>query len=154
MAKSRNDRRRTVRDISTTLEQLRETGLRITRPRREVVREIHAYDGVFSGEGLYERLQGSGSGVGRATVFRTIDVLVALQILERVHQPDGSHGYILRGPGHRHHLVCSDCGVVIEFQGCNLGELMDELAGRTKFAIKGHWLEVFGTCEQCQQAAD
>jgi Fur family transcriptional regulator, ferric uptake regulator len=142
-----------VRDIDTILDQLKSTGLRITRPRREVVREIKSHSGVFSGDGLYEQLQRRGSGVGRATVFRTIDVLVELQILERVHQPDGSHGYVLRSPGHRHHLVCSDCGVVVEFQGCNLNELMDDLAGRTNFSIKGHWLEVFGTCEDCQQAA-
>lgn len=141
-----------VRSVRDTISQLRSTGLRVTEPRKEVVQEIHSRQGTFTGEGLYEDLKGSGSGVGRATVFRTIDVLVDLGILDRVHQPDGAHGYVLRGPGHRHHLVCSACGDVVEFQGCNVGELIDELAGQTNFRIEGHWLEIFGTCDRCQQA--
>jgi Fur family transcriptional regulator, ferric uptake regulator len=141
-----------VPNIEETLDQLRETGLRITEPRKEVVREIHAQVGVFSGDRLYDLLKRRGTGVGRATVFRTIDVLVELSLLERVHQPDGSHGYVLRNPGHRHHLVCSACGEVVEFQGCTLDQLMDELADQTNFRIEGHWLEVFGTCDRCLQS--
>jgi Fur family transcriptional regulator, ferric uptake regulator len=139
------------RSVSDTLQQLKQTGLRVTDPRVEVVEEIHARGGMFTGEQLYEDLRGRGSGVGRATVFRTIDVLVDLEILDRVHQPDGAHGYVLRGPGHRHHMVCSACGDVIEFQGCNVHELIDELASQTNFRIEGHWLEIFGTCGHCQK---
>jgi Fur family transcriptional regulator, ferric uptake regulator len=140
-----------MRNVSDTLKQLRSTGLRVTDPRIEVVEEIHARDGLFTGEQLYDELRGRGSGVGRATVFRTIDVLVDLEILDRVHQPDGAHGYVLRGPGHRHHMVCSGCGDVVEFQGCNVGELIESLASETNFRIEGHWLEIFGTCGQCQE---
>lgn len=139
-----------MRSVSDTLKQLRHTGLRVTDPRIEVVEDIHARNGMFTGEQLYEDLRGRGSGVGRATVFRTIDVLVDLEILDRVHQPDGAHGYVLRGPGHRHHMVCSGCGEVVEFQGCNVGELIENLASETSFRIEGHWLEIFGTCGQCQ----
>ncbi len=141
-------RGRTAQD---TLNHLRETGLRITEPRVEVVEEIHGRQGLFTGEQLYGDLRERGSGVGRATIFRTIDVLVELEILDRVHQPDGAHGYVLRSPGHRHHLVCSACGDVVEFQGCNVGDLIDDLATRTDFRIEGHWLEIFGTCGRCQQ---
>jgi Fur family transcriptional regulator, ferric uptake regulator len=139
-----------MRKVSDTLKLLRQTGLRVTDPRIEVVEEIHARRGLFTGEQLYEDLRTRGSGVGRATVFRTIDVLVELEILDRVHQPDGAHGYVLRGPGHRHHMVCSACGDVVEFQGCNVGDLMDDLAAQTNFRIEGHWLEIFGTCGSCQ----
>lgn len=139
-----------MRSSSDTLNQLKRTGLRITDPRIEVVEEIHSRRGLFTGEQLYDDLRQRGSGVGRATVFRTIDVLVELEILDRVHQPDGAHGYILRGPGHRHHLVCSECGDVVEFQGCNVDELIENLASETSFRIEGHWLEIFGTCGRCQ----
>lgn len=142
----------TVRKVSDTLRQLKRTGLRVTDPRIEVVEEIHSRNGMFTGEQIYDDLRTGGSGVGRATVFRTIDVLVDLEILDRVHQPDGAHGYVLRGPGHRHHMVCSGCGDVVEFQGCNVGELIEHLASETNFRIEGHWLEIFGTCGQCREA--
>ncbi len=140
-----------MRSVSDTLKQLKQTGLRVTDPRIEVVEEIHARQGLFTGEQLFEELRERGSGIGRATVFRTIDVLVDLEILDRVHQPDGAHGYVLRGPGHRHHMVCSGCGNVVEFQGCNVNELVEQLASETNFRIEGHWLEIFGTCGHCQQ---
>jgi Fur family transcriptional regulator, ferric uptake regulator len=140
----------TPRSVNDTLQQLKQTGLRVTDPRIEVVEEIHARNGMFTGEQLYDDLRSRGSGIGRATIFRTIDVLVDLEILDRVHQPDGAHGYVLRGPGHRHHMVCSGCGDVIEFQGCNVNELIEDLASQTNFRIEGHWLEIFGTCGRCQ----
>jgi Fur family transcriptional regulator, ferric uptake regulator len=140
-----------VRSVDETLKQLKQTGLRVTDPRIEVVEEVHAREGMFTGEQLYDDLRAQGSGIGRATIFRTIDVLVDLEILDRVHQPDGAHGYVLRGPGHRHHMVCSGCGEVIEFQGCNVNELIEALSLQTNFRIEGHWLEIFGTCGRCQE---
>lgn len=136
------------------LEHLRELGLRITGPRQEVVQAIARRTEPFSADDLYAELRAGGSGTGRATVFRTLDLLVGLRILGRVHRPDGSHGYVVREPGHRHHLICSSCGTVVEFQGCNVADLVDDLADRTQFRIDGHWLEFFGLCVRCQHAAD
>src|SRR5690606_25728686 len=143
-------------DAAHVLESLRDVGLRITGPRREVVEAICAREMPFSADEVYDELRAAGSSTGRATVFRTLDLLVGLRLLGRVHRPDGSHGYVLREPGHRHHLVCSTCGTVVEFQDCNVAALADELADRTRFRIEGHWLEFFGVCADCQSrdAAD
>lgn len=141
-------------DKRRVLESLRDVGLRVTGPRREVVRAICQREGPFSADEVYEELRSSGSRTGRATVFRTIDLLVGLRVLGRIHRPDGTHGYVLHEPGHRHHLVCSTCGTVVEFQGCNVEPLANELADRTQFRIEGHWLEFFGVCATCQDSAD
>src|SRR5919199_6129050 len=132
------------------LDRLRDLGLRIIEPRREVIQAVCRETGPFTAEGLYDHLRLEGSSVGRATVFRTLDLLAGLRVLDRVHQPDGHHGYVLTGPGHRHHLVCSGCGSVMEFQGCNVDKFADELAAQTDFRIEGHWLEIFGVCATCQ----
>ncbi|HET9016440.1 MAG TPA: Fur family transcriptional regulator [Thermomicrobiaceae bacterium] len=134
------------------LEALRAYGIRVTRPRRAVVVEVCRQAGVFSADDVYQALERAGAGVGRATVFRTLDVLVGAEALGRVHRPDGGHGYVLHHPGHRHHVTCSSCGAVAEFEGCDLGALARDLAGRTHFRIEGHWLEFFGYCPDCQQA--
>lgn len=140
-------------DQAHVLESLQSAGLRITAPRREVVEMVCQQDGPFSADDLYERLRAAGSSTGRATVFRTLDLLVGLHLLGRIHRPDGTHGYVLHEPGHRHHLVCSTCGAVVEFQGCNVEALVDELVDQTRFRIEGHWLEFFGVCVGCQEAA-
>jgi Fur family ferric uptake transcriptional regulator len=135
---------------SRTLERLRDLGLRITEPRRELIQAIYQTQGPFTAEDLHDHLRVGGSRVGRATVFRTLDLLAGLRVLERVHQPDGHHSYVLSGPGHRHHLVCLACGNVVEFQGCNVDNFVGQLSSQTDFKIEGHWLEVFGRCATCQ----
>ncbi len=136
------------------ISRLADQGFRITGPRRDVVSAVCRRDESFSAEDLYEELRSTHSGVGRATVFRTLDLLVGMRLLDRVHRPDGSHCYVLGGPGHRHHLICSSCGTVIEFQDCNVAELVAGLTSRTHFRIESHWLELYGTCERCQVRAD
>jgi Fur family transcriptional regulator, ferric uptake regulator len=135
--------------IDRLLERLAERGYRMTGPRRQIVAML-AERGSTTAQELYEILRDAGSGVGRATVFRTLELLSHLAILERVHRPDGCHTYILSEPGHHHLLVCSDCGTVLEFSDCHLDEALTSLANRTAFRIDGHWLEVFGLCGACQ----
>ena len=131
------------------LERLAARGYRMTGPRREIVAAL-AQRGSATAQDLYDSLRAAGSGVGRATVFRTLELLSQLGVLERVHRADGCHTYVLTRPGHRHHLICSDCGTILEFSDCTLDGLLAGLATRTAFRIDGHWLEVFGLCQACQ----
>lgn len=137
-------------DPVAVLGGLRDAGLRITEPRREVVEAVCRWSAPFSADDVYAALHAAGSPTGRATVFRTIDLLVGLRFIGKIHRVDGSHGYVLRDPGHSHHLVCSSCGNVVEFHDCNVADLAKELAERTHFRIEGHWLEFFGLCADCQ----
>jgi Fur family ferric uptake transcriptional regulator len=73
-------------------------------------------------------------------------------VLDRLHRPDGCHSYVVARPGdqHHHHLICSACGEVVQFEDCTVEPLLAELSSRTHFSISGHWLEVFGLCAACQ----
>jgi len=51
---------------------------------------------------------------------------------------------------HGHHLICSSCNQVVEFDGCDLEALFKSVASKTGFRIEGHWLQVFGRCPKCQ----
>ncbi len=105
---------------------------------------------AFTAEELVAELQAAA--VGRATVYRTLELLHAHQWLHLVHRPEGEHGYVVGEPGHHHHLVCRACGSVIAFEGCALDTLLGGLAERLGFRIEGHWLEAFGVCRSCQRA--
>ena len=138
--------------VERTLRILQDAGFRLTGPRRAVVDEIQRSDRAFTADELLQRLTDAQTGVGRATVFRTLDLLVQNGVLDRLHQPDGCHSYLLCGvtDRHHHHLICSDCGAVIEFEDCSVQPLLEELGRRTNFQINGHWLEVFGQCSVCR----
>ena len=84
-------------------------------------------------------------------MYRTLDILVELGMLRRVHLDDGCHGYALSQAVHGHHLICSSCNQVVEFDGCDLDDLFKRITRKTGFAIEGHWLQVFGRCPKCQR---
>jgi Fe2+ or Zn2+ uptake regulation protein len=138
-------------DLHATGEEWEESlalaGYRRTEPRRAIVRAILEHDGPFTAEALADSLRTSG--VGRATVFRTIDVLADLGMLHRLHT-DGCHGYTVCPRGHHHHLTCSICGRVESVAGCGLDEQLSLLARRAGFAIEDHHLELTGRCSGCQ----
>jgi Fur family transcriptional regulator, ferric uptake regulator len=135
-----------------TLNLLQQRGYRLTSPRRVIVETVLSFDHAFSAEDTVRKVDSVDPSVGRATVFRTLDVLTQLGVLDRLHSPDGCHSYV-QGMGrdaHYHHLVCSSCGTVVPFEGCNIEDMLEELQRSTNFAISNHMLEVFGLCENCQ----
>jgi Fur family transcriptional regulator, ferric uptake regulator len=143
----------TQHSIDRTLQILQESGYRITSPRRTVIDVAQQIDGLFTADELVKAVADANPEVGRATVFRTLDVLVQNAILDRIHRPDGCHSYVVSHASnrHHHHLICSDCGTVVHFEDCTIGPLLAELSRRTKFEISDHWLEVFGRCAACKR---
>jgi Fur family transcriptional regulator, ferric uptake regulator len=136
-----------------TLQLLQQRGHRLTGPRRRVVEAAQRQSGPFTADELLQQLQDDLPRVGRATIFRTLDLLAQNNVLDRLHRPDGCHSYVVATPGdpHHHHLICSACGVVVQFEDCTVEPLLAELSDRTQFSISGHWLEVFGLCAACQR---
>ncbi|GAC1365044.1 MAG: transcriptional repressor [Herpetosiphon sp.] len=132
------------------MSELASGGHRLTGPRRQILDHILQYSTPFTAEELLLDLQQAGVQVGRATVYRTLELLQQREWLRLVHRPEGEHGYVVGEPGHQHHLVCRGCGNVIMFEGCELETLLGGLAERLHFRIEGHWLEAFGLCRSCQ----
>lgn len=125
-------------------------GYRMTGPRRLVVTTVLGKRRPFTAEQLVSELPG----IGRATIYRTLEILASVDLLTRLLQPGGHPAYVVGAPGHRHHLVCSDCGAVVAFTQCPVDELVRELTRDTAFSISGHHLEVFGICPACQQVRE
>jgi len=128
-------------------------GYRLTSPRRAVLGTVLGRERPFTAEQIVAEVKRTAPEVGRATVYRTLEILAAIDVLTRVLQPDGHPAYIVGTPGHRHHLVCSDCGATVAFTRCPVADLVGDLTRDTDFAIHGHLLEVFGVCPECRGRA-
>ena len=129
---------------------LAQHGYRATEPRRAVLAAILGRARPFTAEQIVGEVKAAAPDVGRATVYRTLEILAAVGVLSRFLHADGHPAYIVGAPGHRHHLVCSDCGTVVAFTRCPVDELVRDLSRDTDFAIHGHQLEVFGLCPDCR----
>jgi Fur family ferric uptake transcriptional regulator len=128
-------------------------GYRLTRPRRALADLIATHDGHFTAAELEEAARRRGIGVSRATLFRALDLLAELEVLERIDLPNGEHAYVPCVQAHHHHLVCSRCGRVSEVEDCGVAEAVAEIARRTGYRIESHRLELFGLCRHCQARA-
>ena len=144
-------------DAGSILSLLEDLGVRATRPRRliaEHMAEMAARGADFATEDLWKELQADDSGIGRATVYRTVDLLQREGLLDRVPFADGSHRYRLCGTAHHHHITCVRCQRVVEIDTCLPPDLVSQVAGATGFAIEGHSLEMYGRCASCQDRPD
>ena len=130
--------------------RLRHHGYRLTGPRTAVVDAVLRHQRPFTAEQLVSELGSGNVAIGRATVYRTLEVLASMDVLTRIVSPDGHPSYISGAPGHRHHLLCQVCGTTVTFTACPMSELISTLADETRFQIKEHTLEVFGICPSCQ----
>lgn len=128
---------------------LSEHGHRVTSPRRLVIDAVLGHERPFTAE----QVVAEAPEAGRATVYRTLELLASVDVLSRILLADGHPAYVVGSPGHRHHLVCSGCGATVSFTACPVDELVENLRASTHYAIAGHHLEVFGTCPTCTSGA-
>lgn len=135
------------------LRQLDNAGYRLTEPRRAILTIIAGGHERFTSAELLDSVQREASSIGRATVFRTLDLLTAVGILQRVHLDDaGCHSYVVCGRAHHHHIVCANCNRVMDFEQGEVEALLARLGERHGFKVEGHHLEVYGRCQDCQAA--
>jgi Fur family transcriptional regulator, ferric uptake regulator len=132
------------------LRRLAEAGERLTGPRETIVRSLVEQNGVINPEALSYDLHPQG--VGRATVYRTLDLLERHGVLTRVHA-EGCHGYTLCDEGHHHHLLCTGCNTIVPVDATGVESEIRSLAERLKFRVDTHTLEFSGLCERCQKSA-
>jgi Fur family ferric uptake transcriptional regulator len=129
------------------LQRLADDGLRMTGQRETVVQAISGKPGAFNPEALVDELRPGG--IGRATVYRTLDLLERRGMLTRIHL-DGCHGFTVCDEGHHHHLVCRSCGRVVPIDAAGIEDEILQLAEGLKFQVDTHTLEFAGLCESCK----
>jgi Fur family ferric uptake transcriptional regulator len=133
---------------------LGEAGYRRTGARRSVADLISARQGPFTAADLVEDARARRLRIGRATVFRTLDVLTELRAVERLDLPSGEHAYVACEPvDHHHHVVCSNCGASRDVDDAGWRSVVRDIERTTGYRIDDHRLELFGLCPACRQKA-
>jgi Fe2+ or Zn2+ uptake regulation protein len=139
-----------VLQAAPIISALDDAGYRLTGRRREVAELIAAREGHFTAADLILDADSRRLGIGRATIFRALELLTELKLLERLDLPEGERAYVTCEPSHHHHVVCSSCGRVRVVQDHGLQEAIEEIARHTGYAIDSHRLELYGHCPRCR----
>lgn len=133
------------------LECLQENGYRLTAPRRAVVETVSNSKHVLSPITIYEMARERYPKLGLVTVYRTLEKLEELGLIQRVHRPSDCQAFVSAFTGHQHLLICQDCGRVEFFTGDDqMATLMADVGQKSGYQINDHWLQLFGLCAECQ----
>jgi Fur family transcriptional regulator, ferric uptake regulator len=129
------------------VDELRDQGFKITMPRYQVIEWLAGHDEAnFTAEELAAEL----ASIGRATVYRTLKLLLDQGLICRVILNDGGVCYRLSHTGHHHHLVCIGCGATEDVHLDDVEDVLQRIRGGTEYEVVGHRLEVYGFCPRCK----
>jgi Fur family transcriptional regulator, ferric uptake regulator len=132
-------------------EELQASGYRLTSPRRAVVEVVAGNPFALDPAQIFIQARQQAPHLGLVTVYRTLEKLEELNLVQRVHQPDGCHAYLTAGNGHQHLLICRSCSRAEYFSGDDLNPLIAQLGQDRGFLIQEHWLQLYGMCAECQE---
>jgi Fur family ferric uptake transcriptional regulator len=136
------------------LSSLRPEGGKRSSKRDKIVEVFLRQEGHTSADDLFERIRHEASGIGRATVYRTLQWMVDAGIARKVDFGEGRSRY---EPSYRHprhfHLICNTCHSSSEFLSSDVESLMEEIAGARKFTATQSVVQIYGTCEACRTGA-
>ena len=139
-------------------ELLREKGLKVTNQRLLVLEVLADHrDKHLTAEDIYELVKEDYPEIGLATIYRTVQLLLEMQLVDRISLDDGCARYEIgesgagEGKHHHHHLICRTCGKVVPFRDDLLEELERHIEKETGFHVLDHELKFFGMCSECRK---
>jgi Fur family ferric uptake transcriptional regulator len=131
-------------------ELLAAKGVRPTKQRVEVLRELGRERDDVTAQDLWRRLRGRDSSTGLATVYRTLSLLSEKGVVDSFAHHGTELCYRLCTDTHHHHLVCTSCHRVVEVEQCGLDVWLDEVSSSHGFVATDHRVEITGLCATCR----
>jgi Fur family ferric uptake transcriptional regulator len=137
--------------IERAHEALRTEGHRFGGARGAVVELLARQDCCLSAQEIAGELRAGGNAVGIASVYRALELLDGLGLVQRVDTGEGATKYeaVIPGGHHHHHVVCEVCGRVAAFEDERLEEAIERLAGRLRHEVSAHDVMIRGACPRC-----
>ena len=137
-------------ELSPRADRLRDAGHKLTNARLTVLNVLEDSGGHITSAEVLERVNTTDPSIGRASVFRTLDLLTSLSIIRPTYLHSSlTPTYVLMPDGHHHHIICTNCNRVIEFEECALAGVEASLEKRLGVKLTGHLLEFYGLCDRC-----
>ena len=131
--------------------KLTEQGYRLTPQRMMILSAIENSDDHISAEEIHAQIVAKYPKVNISTVYRTLELLKRLGLVTETNFGEGRVRYHPRGKGHHHHLVCQECGAIIDLDESLLYSLQSALLREYKFSADLKHLAIFGRCANCRK---
>ncbi|MHB1285090.1 MAG: Fur family transcriptional regulator [Leptospirales bacterium] len=137
-------------DVSHLASQFREAGIQVTPQRLMIAGTLFRSEKHISAEELYFLVREKYPKIGLATIYRTLHLLTEKGLVEEHRFNDEFSRYEVKTTIHHDHLICIECGTVVEFGQPVIEHLQNLAAQENNFTIVSHRLEIYGVCKRCQ----
>jgi Fur family ferric uptake transcriptional regulator len=138
--------------INPRASKLREYGYKLTKARLTVLKVLEESGGHMTSAEVLEAVSVYDPTIGRASVFRTLELFTQLALIRPTYLGNSmTPAYVLLPDGHHHHIICTECSRVIDFDECGLMHLTRRLQNDFNMTITGHLLEFYGVCDHCRE---
>ena len=138
--------------LETFQRNLVRQGLNLTRQREEILRCFMGASRHMTAEEIYDQMKKKDPSLGRATVFRTVKLLTECGLAAEVASANGPAKFEIKADRpHHDHMICVECGRILEFQSPMMERFQDEAVRRHRFTALWHRHEIFGRCRACQR---
>ena len=132
---------------------LQEHGLKHSQQRETILQHFLDTGGHMTVDDLYRVIHRKHPGIGRTTIYRALKLFVDAQLASAIELKDGltrfEHKY---RHAHHDHMICTECGTILEFLSPDIERLQDEIADAYGFVIESHRHQIFGQCQKCNRA--
>ncbi len=133
------------------VQELQARGMRVTPQRAIIFEAIEKLEGHITAEDIYQKVQKVNPYISLATVYRTLELLQELQLINQTNLGRSQTYFALKDHGAHHHLVCTECGHIEEFPD----ELFDSIRNKLKalygFQVHANHMSIFGICQECHK---
>ncbi len=134
----------------TWLEALKADGGRDSTPRQSIVRILSQTERLLEPMEIFLEARRACPHLGLVTVYRTLEKLEKLSLIQRVHTKNGCHAYIAMAPDHQHLLICESCKRSEWIPAEDFAPIQAKLESLHQYRITDHWLQIMGICRECQ----
>jgi Fur family transcriptional regulator, ferric uptake regulator len=139
------------RNHSNLIGELQTRGIRVTPQRAIIFEAIEKLEGHITAEDIFEEVQKVNPYVSLATVYRTLELLQGLNLINQTNFGRNQTYFALKDHGAHHHLVCQECGFIQEFSDELLACIRQDLEEKYGFLAHTDHISIFGVCRECRQ---
>lgn len=139
-------------------DMLKEKGLKVTNQRVIILKVLSSSPGMhLTTEEIYDLVKDEYPEIGLATVYRTLQLLLDLNLIDKINLNDGFIRYEIAedknkiSGHHHHHLICTECGNVFSFEDDLLENLEEKISSKTGFEVIDHEVKLYGYCKNCKK---
>lgn len=138
-----------MKDLRELEAVLREKGYKLTEQRKLIIEAFIENPGHYTAHEIFNLVREKFTGINFSTIYRNLELLSTLEIINKLYIESGICHYELRGLEHHHHIICKNCGETREIDICPYANLDEEQLSAIGFRATDHKFEIYGYCSKC-----